>query len=238
MADMATRMKGYEACFAVDLLRRMPVVVRLDGRAFHSLRLQKPFDEDFRQAMVAAARCVIAEMQNFKLAYLQSDEASFLMLDTDSLATEPWFGNGGFKVATISASLMTAGFHRAMPALADRQPVFDGRAFNVPPDDVTNYFLWRAKDWERNSVQMYARAHFSHKQLHGKGRADMHEMLHGLGRNWATDVSESFRNGVFLYRGGDGPVVEATHHQANFLELDALVRAVATARDNNEGEGQ
>ena len=55
-------------------------------------------------------------------------------------------------------------------------PVFDSRAFTIPKEDVVNAFLWRAKDWERNSLQMYCRSFFSHKQLHKKKKEDTDRM--------------------------------------------------------------
>jgi hypothetical protein len=60
---------------------------------------------------------------------------------------------------------------------------------------------WRQKDWERNSIQMLAQAHFSHKQLHGKNGPGMHEMLHGKGVNWAK-LDNKWKNGVVIYKDG------------------------------------
>ena len=42
--------------------------------------------------------------------------------------------------------------------------VFDSRVFNIPKEEVCNYFIWRQMDWTRNSVEMLARAHFSHSE--------------------------------------------------------------------------
>jgi tRNA(His) 5'-end guanylyltransferase len=225
-------MKGYEDCQSHALMRRMPVIVRVDGKSFHSLQLEKPFDEAFGDAMCDAVVAVAGQMQNFRLAYSQSDEASFLLLDTDSFNTEPWFGNVQNKIVSISASLMTAAFNVAWE-LSNRgfPPVFDSRAFNVPPEDVANYFLWRAKDCERNSVSMFAQAQFSPKQLHGKGRADMHEMLHGIGKNWATDVPARFRNGMFLCRDGSRLFdVIPTFEIVNALVAGAAIPRVPAAQ--------
>jgi tRNA(His) 5'-end guanylyltransferase len=83
---------------------------------------------------------------------------------------------------------------------AYKNAYFDSRAFNIPKEDVVNYFLWRQKDWARNSIQMYARNFFSQKQLHGKKAADMHEMLYGIGSNWATDLNDQKKNGTFIIR--------------------------------------
>lgn len=92
--------------------------------------------------------------------------------------------------------------------IPDRRIVFDSRAFSVPPDDVVNAFLWRAKDWERNSLQMYARSFFSHQELMNKNHSELHEMLHGIGKNWATDLTDQERNGtfIFLHNGGGGEI--------------------------------
>lgn len=47
---------------------------------------------------------------------------------------------------------------------------------------------------------MYCQAFFSHKELHGKSAADKHEMLHKIGRNWATDVNSRYKNGTFIQK--------------------------------------
>lgn len=206
MDSLGDRMKNnYENRARHYLTRRSPVIVRVDGRAFHKLTatMTKPFDPWFIKSMQHAALEVAREMQGFKLGYVQSDEASFLITDYDELETGAWFDYNKAKVETITASTMTGYFNKCMPALY-RPAVFDARAFNIPIAEIENYFLWRAKDWERNSLQMYAGAFFSHKELHGQGRADKHEMLHKIGKNWATDVSDQERNGTFLVREGDG----------------------------------
>lgn len=176
------------------LTRRTPVIVRLDGRAFHTYtrKCSKPFDGKLMGAMVEAAYAVANEISGFKLAYTQSDEVSFLITDYDELETQAWFGYNQSKVESVCASIMTAHFNAFMGR--DDLAYFDARAFNVPENEIANYFLWRAKDWERNSLNMYASAHFTHKQLHGKTQADRHEMLHEIGKNWATDLSARERN--------------------------------------------
>ena len=202
MTTLADRMKGYEDVARHSLTRRVPVVLRVDGRAIHTWgrKLQKPFDRVFMEAMLTAAMAASREMQGFKLGYVQSDEASFLLTDYDDLTTEPWFGYCQPKLVSITASLMTARFAEQW-VTAQEYPSFDARAFNVPADDVANYFLWRAKDWHRNSVHMYARAQFSHRQCHGKKLPDLHEMLHAVGRNWALDLTAWQRNGAWIVAG-------------------------------------
>jgi len=202
------RMKrNYELPARRFLTRRTPVIVRVDGRAFHTFTKQhgfkKPFDYKLIESMQGAAIGVANEMQGFKMGYVQSDEASFVLTDYDNLDTDAWFGYVQNKVESISAALMTANFGRNMRLMGITTPaVFDARAFNIPEDEVVNYFLARALDWKRNSVQMLAGAHFSHKQLHKKTQADMHEMLHNEGVNWAH-LDDVAKNGTFLLKKSD-----------------------------------
>lgn len=192
---------NYEGPACHHLTRRTPVVVRVDGRAFHTFtrNFPKPFSIEFADSMVSAAMYVASQMQGFKLGYVQSDEVSFLLTDYDNFQTEPWFGYRKSKVETISASLMTAAFARCMRLCGVNElAAFDARAFNVPESEVVNYFLWRAQDWARNSVMMYAQAHFSHQLLQKCSVADIHEMLHSKGLNWTTNLMEDERNGTYL----------------------------------------
>ena len=105
-------------------------------------------------------------------------------------------------MTSIGASLATAGFAeefiRVFPELAkDRQlPVFDCRCFNVPREDVTNYFVWRQRDALRNSVSMAAQAVFSQKELNSLNRKDMIELLKlRKGIDWNA-YETSFKQGT------------------------------------------
>lgn len=202
--SLGDRMKSnYELRQRRYLTRRMPVIVRVDGKAFHTFTkgFEKPFDFRLMDAMVTAASHLFGEAQGCKLAYIQSDEASFVLTDYDKLDTQGWFNYNADKIESISASCMTMAFNRAM-RLCDRpgMAMFDARAYNVPKEEVANYFLWRAQDWHRNSITMYAQSFFSHQELHRKTCADMHEMLHGIGKNWTHDLDDDIKNGIFMAR--------------------------------------
>ena len=174
-------------------------------------------------AMVQATASVADEMQGFKIAYAQSDESSFLLTDYDTIETQGWFGYSLPKIVSISAALMSAHFNDHI-GMAGPRAIFDARAFNVPPDEIANYFLWRAKDWERNSISMYAQAFFSHKELHGKNRSDMHEMLHDIGKNWA-DLREDVKNGTFVLKGENGEIQVVSSVRPTFEAIDGIIRS-------------
>lgn len=222
--NLGDRMKDYEYVTRDHLTKRTPVVVRVDGKAFHTFTrdFDRPFDHTLGGAMLAAAYRLFDEMQGCKLAYVQSDEASFVLTDYDNLNTQGWFDYNRSKIETISASCMTMRFNQCM-RLTNRYggAMFDARAFNIPPDEVTNYFLWRAQDWHRNSVLMFAQHHFSQKELHKKNISDLHNMLHDIGKNWTLDLYETERNGVFLYREGR-KIVENSMILPAFDSVDIL----------------
>lgn len=199
--SLGDRMKGYEDCNRIKLTRRTPVIMRLDGRAFHTVTrgCDKPFDDKIIDTMQDTGMHVFEKVQGAKIGYIQSDEISILLTDYDTLTTAAWFDNNVQKMCSIAASMASVRF-----SLAWGKPVeFDARVFNLPKEEVINYFRWRYNDWLRNSIQMFARAHFSQKQLNKKSTADMHEMMHGIGLNWA-DLEDVYKNGTAILKTDSG----------------------------------
>ena len=230
MQNLGNRMKAnYEQRSRFALTRRVPVIIRVDGRTFHTVTrgCKKPFDNGLMQSMIYGARAVLNDAQGAKLAYVQSDEASFLLTDYDNLQTQAWFDYNLCKIVSISASVMTQGFigaaEECLPNLPGMSKLnFDSRAFNLPESDIANYFVWRAKDWKRNSLQMYAHSFFSHQQMNGRCTADLHEMLHHVGRNWTTDLTEQEQNGTFI-ECADSKWVERYDVRPCFEDINLLV---------------
>lgn len=206
MKNLGDRMKRYENVSRYCLTRRTPVIIRVDGKAFHTLlkSTKKPFDDAFITCMIEAAQILAIEMQGFRLAYVQSDEASFLLTDYDEIDTQGWFDYNLSKMISISAATMSSAFnsmvHLQRTLTIYGHGIFDSRAFNIPKEEVANYFLWRAKDWQRNSLSMYARSFFSHKELMNKNKAEIHEMLYSIGRNWTADLDDRLKNGSWLVK--------------------------------------
>ena len=223
MSDIGNRMKeNYEDRARFYLTRRTPVIIRIDGRAFHTYTrgLEKPFDQGLMRAMLDSAEFAAEQMQGFKIGYMQSDEVSFLLTDYDQLNTQAWFDYNKSKIETIAASAMTAKFNDIHDH--DKIAMFDARSFNIPKEEISNYFLWRAMDWHRNSVSMYCQANFSAKQMMGKGRADQHDMLHSVGKNWTNDLSDQERNGAFFTNHGNTFDIKPTYDEINNLISDLL----------------
>lgn len=176
--DLGDRMKAYEETFRTSLPVRMPAVIRLDGKAFHSLtrHCARPFDEKFHLCMIGAAAAILDEIPG-RMAYCQSDEVSILLIDYNRFDTEQWFKGVVQKMVSVAASMMGVEFS----ARWGKAGYFDARVFVVPERDIVNYFIWRQRDAMRNAVSMAAQAHYSPKQLLGKHSDDMIGMLHEKG---------------------------------------------------------
>lgn len=190
--SIGDRMKGYEKAGQTYLPWRLPVIVRVDGKAFHTWTrgLEKPFDHTLVKWMNEAALALCREMQGAKLAYIQSDEISIFLHNFTSLASEPWLGNEIQKVVSVSAGIASS----VITHLSGRRATFDSRVFLLPEAEVANYFLWRQQDATRNSIQMLTRSLYSHKQCDRKDTNEMQEMCFQKGHNW-NDLPAHLKRG-------------------------------------------
>ena len=204
---LGDRMKDYENVPRISLTKKMPVIIRLDGKAFHSFTrgMKRPFDSILIDTMQRTAQFLCANVMNCKLAYTQSDEISLLLIDYEKSESQQWFQNSLQKMVSVAASMATLEFNRAYrervyedcchERLTEEEfqnyarkidgAMFDARAFTIPKEEVCNYFIWRQQDASRNSVQMVAQSLFSHRQLHCKNTDELQDMMfteHGV--NW------------------------------------------------------
>ena len=185
-------MKGYEGVTRTKLMRRTPVIIRIDGKAFHTWTRHlkdvdpsldiSPFSEIMHKCMSTTSFRLIHNVQNAVFAYTQSDEISILLNDWKKLNSDQWFGGGIQKMCSVSASMATAYFNGSYNSNVSNPTcgaaLFDARVFSVPKDEVVNYFIWRQQDATRNSVQMLGRHYFSHKQMHKKNVQQINDMLY------------------------------------------------------------
>lgn len=227
MDPLGDRMKeNYENRSKTYLVRRMPVIIRLDGRAFHTFtkNFNKPYDEIFHNAMNATMKYLCENIQGCKLGYTQSDEITLLLTDYDTLTTDAWFGNSVQKICSVSASMATMAFNKyfreysrdtlkrinnvftctneeadyaeALEGAIEKGAMFDSRCFNIPEDEVTNCFVWRQQDATRNAIQMLGQCYFSHKELNKKSQNDIQDMLMTQKGINFNDMPVEFKRGV------------------------------------------
>lgn len=202
--NLGDRMKKYEAAETERvLLPRVPAIVRLDGRHFHSFtrNMRRPFDERMSRAMVETMRQLVVECSAV-LGYTQSDEIS-LVLYWPKAETQAYFGGRMMKMASCLAAFASVHFLdeiRRTAIVVDDFPTFDCRIFNVPDlEEAANAIRWRERDATKNSISMAAQSVFSVNELHGKNGSEMQEMLFQKGINW-NDYPTFFKRGTYVRR--------------------------------------
>jgi tRNA(His) 5'-end guanylyltransferase len=205
------RMKSYENVNRQYLSRRLPVIIRIDGKSFHTFTkgLVKPWDHHLKVCMLYAAEKLCEEISGAKMAYWQSDEISILVTDYDTLDTDPWFFNFVQKIVSVSLSIATAYFNdmhdKILKSHKDykRLALFDSRAFILPPNDVCNYFVWRQRDATKNSINMLAQSQFDHKTIHGLSTSKLQDKLFvEKGINWNDIETWKKRGACIINRHG------------------------------------
>lgn len=112
--SLGDRMKGYENISRIYLTRRTPVIIRIDGKTFHSFTrgFAKPFDDILIKSMQDTSKYLCENIMGCKLAYTQSDEISLLLVDYEKFGTQAWFDNNLQKMVSVAASMATMAFNK------------------------------------------------------------------------------------------------------------------------------
>lgn len=108
------RMKKYEFVTRNYLTTRTPVIIRIDGKCFHSFTrgFKKPFDDVLSNAMQATMKYLCENIQGCVLGYTQSDEITLVLVDYKDIDTCAWFDYNIQKCASIAASMATFAFNK------------------------------------------------------------------------------------------------------------------------------
>ena len=231
---LGDRMKSnYENISRYYLTRRMPVIIRIDGKAFHTFTrgFKKPIDDILVKTMQETMKYLCENIQGCVLGYTQSDEISLVLVDYAELTTDAWFGNNLQKMCSVSASMTTLAFNKAFTRNISKQSkrlytehleekdasyiesleiamnkgaMFDSRVFTIPKEEVCNYMIWRQQDATRNSIQSVGQANFSQKELHGQSCNNIQDMLMTQkGINW-NDYATTLKRGSCCIKVDDG----------------------------------
>ena len=114
--DLGRRMKSfYEEVPNIRLMRRTPVICRLDMRAGHLFTrgFKRPFDEIFIRSIQDTAKYLAENVMGCRLTYQQSDEISLLLIDYERLNSEAFFDYRVQKLCSVIASAATLAFNKA-----------------------------------------------------------------------------------------------------------------------------
>lgn len=201
MDNLGSRMKrNYEDVTRYMLPKRTNVILRLDGKAFHTLLAgaKKPFDLDVHSAMCHTMEYLVKNIQGAKWGYTQSDEINILLTDYDTLKSEAWFNNNLQKICSIAASMASVEFSSTY----GKKGIFDCRVFTIGDfEEVKNYFKWRQIDAQRNAINATAQSLYAHDDLQGRKQDELLRMIN-FKTNW-DNYDDAFKNGVFINEEGE-----------------------------------
>lgn len=213
--NLGDRMKKYENVSRTHLTTRTPVIIRIDGKSFHTFTrgFNRPFDDILIKSMQETMKYLCENIQGCVLGYTQSDEITLVLIDYQNLNTAAWFDYNIQKCASIASSMATMTFNKCFEqevlylkfqshsqtspydVALNKGAMFDARVFNIPKEEVCNCLLWRQLDATRNSIQMVAQSQFSHKELQGLTCDMLQEKLFAeKGINW-NDYPPHYKRG-------------------------------------------
>lgn len=141
--SLGDRMKlNYENRSKTYLTRRTPVIIRLDGVAFHTLTrgFVKPFDKRLMETMQEVTLALCKEIQGCVLGYTQSDEITLVLVDYKELESQAWHDYSVQKLCSVAASKATKHFNRIF---AEKAAGIINRYYNdfLPNKEKYNYLI-------------------------------------------------------------------------------------------------
>lgn len=194
-------MKEYEVYKDLKVPINSKIILRLDGRSFHSLaknlNLKKPYDEDFARLMVKVSQDLFNEFAPVFI-YTFSDEISILL---DNIP----FNGRIEKINSVIASFAASSFTYN---LGIKKPIsFDSRVIPIISEDIPKYFKWRQDEAWRNCVNAYGiytlKSKYSSKianeKIKGLKSSDIHELLFKEGIN-LNNVENWQKRGIAIYK--------------------------------------
>lgn len=121
-SSLGERMKSYENISRNYLTRKIPVIIRIDGNAFHTFTkyMKKPFDRILMSAMQETMKYLCENIQGCVFGYTQSDEITLVLTDYEKITTDAWFGYNIQKMTSIAASMATMAFNKLFEECVDR----------------------------------------------------------------------------------------------------------------------
>lgn len=215
--SLGSRQKDYEKVYDAKMMRRVPVVCRIDGIGFSRLcrKIKKPYSPIFLETMAKTMFGVVQNIPGAVFAYQQSDEITFIIKNDQTLDSTPWYDNRVQKIATTVAAKATRIFNQNLSRLEETLDLigdaeFEGRAFTVPTiSEAVNNLIWRQQDCTRNAISGAAQALLGRKfgkktglkMLAEQSAKDKLELMKDeCGIDLEQEYPASYRMGVAAYK--------------------------------------
>lgn len=223
--SLGDRMKKYESVTNTYLIQRMPILCRVDGRAFHSFckGMEKPYDKHFMKIMDITTKYLRENIPDCEIAFVESDEITLCLFPYKTYATTPFFDGRVQKLCSVISSMATYIFNKTLndwinypicdiedlpsdyqerveerawaDKLKDRVGMFDCRVWNLPKEEVLNCLLWRQQDSKRNAINTAGQTWIGKKQVHSMKTTDIIDKLKEMNIDYWTAIPKEYHYG-------------------------------------------
>ena len=217
--NLGDLMKDYEIYSTMKVPKNSNIIIRLDGRKFHSLaralKLEKPYDDNFYKLITKVCLDIFNQFAP-KFIYAFSDEISILL-------DEIPFSGRVEKINSVFASVASSSFtyyllndysnEFDLKNLSDNErnivfPLsFDSRIIPIDYSSISDYFKWRQDECWRNCINAYGiwalkreyDSEEANERINGLKSSDIHELLFERGIN-LNDVDTWKKRGIGVYK--------------------------------------
>ena len=196
-------MKEYEVYSDLRVPVNSKIIIRLDGRSFHSfaqkMELEKPYDDNFYNVMMEVCKELFEEFSPLFI-YTFSDEINILL---DNVPFKGRFEKINSVIASFASSSFTLNYNKEF----SKPVAFDSRIIPINNSDIYEYFKWRQDEAWRNCVNGYG-IHFlkskysssqANEKINGLNLSDIHDLLFENGIN-LNDIDIWKKRGIGVYR--------------------------------------
>lgn len=217
MQSLAERQESYKSSYDPEIMRRLPVIISIDGRNFSKLtkNLSKPYSNLLSKVMADAMLYTITEIQGSVFGFTFGDEVSIIIRNDQSFETEPWLNNKIQQISSSASSIFTLGFYKIAFALDLESdligdPVFKSHVWAVPSlHEASNYIIHRQQECYKSALRLAA-IHEITKKVGQKKAFDLIQgraieekidlLLKYTGINFHEYYPSYFYNGMATYR--------------------------------------
>lgn len=158
--SLKDRINNYEQITDYYLLKKLPIIITLNGRGFKKTTsfLKKPYDDGFLKLIQETIIKLLSDIEGAVFAYSFNDEINIVCKNDQTINTEAWYNNNIQKIASASASIASIAFYNSalknnIKLLGD--PVFIAKVFAVPNlIEVNNYLIAKQNECSNIAISM------------------------------------------------------------------------------------
>jgi len=149
MSTLKERIVDYESNYDFKLIKKLPLVINLNGRSFkkNTSLLPKPYSTKFFEAICSSVIKLASEIDGTVFVYSFNDEIIIISKNNQTIDTEMWYDGNLQKINSAAASIATLSFYKAAEEFGLNiigDPTFISKSFVVPSiSEVVNFLIYK-----------------------------------------------------------------------------------------------